>query len=191
MPTTIIVLGYGCILSPTLKQYLDAVARYVRDNPDVSLIITTGGFTDPLNAPGVSEAGLMADYLRPQLESFPGLEIIEENRARTTIENLRFTKEILQGRGLLAEPIVVFGDYYRHKRIRMLARQILRQNPRLVTAELTSGLLSRMFQLHVMPIVSYVVARNRWLENGLLRAQRIIKTSPTFRRLASFLWPNS
>ncbi len=59
----VVVLGYGCHLTQPMKNYLDSVISFVKRN-GVTAIVATGGYTNRKSAPGISEAGMMASYLK-------------------------------------------------------------------------------------------------------------------------------
>lgn len=80
----VLVCGYGCHLTEEIKQYLSAVADYLKDRPN-ALVITSGGFTSQKTAPGISEAGLMRDYL---LSLGVTQKILDDEESLTTHENL-------------------------------------------------------------------------------------------------------
>ncbi|MCX6778910.1 MAG: YdcF family protein, partial [Candidatus Magasanikbacteria bacterium] len=110
------VMGYGCHLTPVLKEYLDLVVSYAKSNPH-SIIFCTGGFTNQKTAPGVSEAGLMAEYLRQQgVNNY----IIKEDTAKTTTENLRNLRQYAALRIDSLERVVIFCDSCRSLKIRLI-----------------------------------------------------------------------
>ena len=83
-------------LSPTLQTRVQAAADYLRTHPE-AVCITTGG-------QGRDEPRAEGDAAKQALEAF-GIapeRITAETRSRTTLENLRFSKAILEraGRGL-------------------------------------------------------------------------------------------
>lgn len=88
----VVVLGYGCHLTEPMKNYLDSVASFVATN-SVTAIVATGGYTNRKSAPGVSEAGMMAAYLKGR-----GVitSVILEETAVTTNENLRSVAGIIR-----------------------------------------------------------------------------------------------
>lgn len=89
----VIVLGYGVKsgkITAMLKNRLEKVLEYHAKNPD-AVIIVSGGRGDE-NKP--SEAEVMKNYLLAN-----GIEsdkIIEENKSRTTVENLKFSANLVE-----------------------------------------------------------------------------------------------
>lgn len=145
----IVVLGYGCHLTESVKKYLDSVVLFVAINK-VTAIITTGGYTNRKTAPGISEAGMMADYLKQSGVVAP---ILLEETAVTTNENLRSVIRIAREQQLTDKRVVVFCDSARSFKVRILARLILGHWPEFRTYELTKGLVAKIKQLLVaMPL---------------------------------------
>lgn len=149
--TVAVVLGYGCHLTESIKRYLERVAAY-ESAYKFSVIITTGGFTEKKSAPGISEAWLMANYLKAFGVSAP---VILEERARTTTENLRNVARLIRERGLEGKPIMIFADSCRALKVRLLARLIIGVWPmirkydlsRRFTAKLRQWFLATPFDL--------------------------------------------
>ena len=109
----VVVMGYGCHLTPRLREYLDQAAAYAKSNPR-SIVFCTGGFTNSRTAPGVSEATLMAGYLRQQ---GVGNYILKEERSRTTTENIRHLRKYLLPQVAELERVVIFCDQCRSFKI--------------------------------------------------------------------------
>nr|WP_236674585.1 YdcF family protein [Enterococcus sp. BWR-S5] len=86
----IIVLGSGIRseeVPPLLKSRLDKGIEYYQKNPEACFIVSGGqGADEP-----VSEAFAMGNYLLSQ--NIPKDRIILEDRSRTTLENMQFSKE--------------------------------------------------------------------------------------------------
>lgn len=86
----IIVLGSGIRseeVPPLLKSRLDKGIEYYRKNPEAVFVVSGGqGADEP-----VSEAYAMRKYLLSQ--NIPEDKIVLEDQSRTTLENMRFSKE--------------------------------------------------------------------------------------------------
>ena len=116
--THLIVLGTtvnGTEPSPMLSDRIQAAAKYLEKYPDVTCIVT-GGKADDVN---ISEAqcmynGLVALGIDPE-------RIILENKAVSTVENFRFSKELLDN-----EPgncrVGVLSSEFHLLRAKMLAK---------------------------------------------------------------------
>lgn len=70
-----------------VRKYHEAIAKAARGYK-FPIIITSGGVTDPVNHPGISEADIGELLLREY--GFEGV-IIKEQKAITTLENIRFS----------------------------------------------------------------------------------------------------
>jgi len=66
----VVVFGYGCHLTESMRRYLDRVVSFVERN-NVVAIIATGGYTNRKSAPGISEADMMATYLKDRGVAVP------------------------------------------------------------------------------------------------------------------------
>lgn len=140
----IVVLGYGCHLHEEMKNYLKLVAGWIRNRGDV-VVITTGGFTNLVSAPGVSEASMMAGYLFRVGVDVP---IILEERARTTKENLLNVRENLYRGDLRPQSITIFGDSIRGFKVRVLAKAIFKVRPiNFIGYDLTKSWESKVKQM--------------------------------------------
>jgi hypothetical protein len=138
-----VVLGYGCHVTPMVRRFLDAVAVDILEltggGPTASgasavhvepLLITSGGFTNPRSAPGVSEARAFARYLSDRGVE---LETLLDEDALTTLHNLRGVSALLGPRGIAAEQIVICCDAARRAKIAHVARPLLGGSPTLWT----------------------------------------------------------
>lgn len=107
----VIILGYGIFDKDNqkYKQYLDRSAQVVKDN-QVDKVIFCGGFTK--SGINISEAQSMSDYfkeLEPEIDS----KIILEDKSITTLENIRFTSEVLSKNNFKPEKIIIICDSIR------------------------------------------------------------------------------
>lgn len=106
-----IILGYGIFNKndQKYKQYLDKSAQVIIEN-QADKVIFCGGFTK--SGIDVSEAQSMSNYFKeiePELDS----KIILEEKSITTLENIRFTNELLSKNNLKPEKIIVICDSIR------------------------------------------------------------------------------
>ena len=107
----VVVLGAGVngrTPSLSLLVRLEAALEYVRDKPGVPIIVT--GAQGPGEA--VSEARCMADWLIAHGVEPP--RVVLEEQAANTMENVRFSKELLAELGVPAggSVAVVSSDYH-------------------------------------------------------------------------------
>lgn len=107
--STVIVLGCGVNgekPSKTLRTRIAAAAEYLESHPGAVCIVSGGQGENE----DISEAECMARELTA-LGVDPG-RILKEDRSTSTRENLAFSKEILEKRGLGADIAVVTNEYH-------------------------------------------------------------------------------
>ena len=87
-------LGPGGVLSAMLAERVAAAARLYRAGGG-AIVVATGGVPDRHSAARRAEADAMADGL--QALGVPG--VVVEPQARTTLDNARLTRPLLEARG--------------------------------------------------------------------------------------------
>ena len=110
--TTLIVLGckvYGEHASRSLRERLDAALIYLEENPD-SQCIVSGGMGE---GEKISEAECMYRYLIKK--GIHSSRIIKEDKSTSTRENLRFSKKIIEERGLSKNIAIATSDYHQYR----------------------------------------------------------------------------
>lgn len=119
-PETMIILGanlWDHEPSPVLEARLDTALEYWKEHPNMTVVVTGGmGDDEP-----VSEASCMAFYLEAQ--GVPPEQIILEEQAANTMQNLQFSKEILEERGLSTDNLLVVSSTPHLARAKLLARR--------------------------------------------------------------------
>lgn len=117
----LVILGAGLkgdLIPPTLKYRLDMGIEYLKANPEIKVIVTGG------QGPGenMTEALAMEKYLINN-----GIEaerIIKEDKATSTNENIKFTKEILiRTTGRSDYKIMIVTNDFHLMRAKMLAER--------------------------------------------------------------------
>ena len=100
----IIVLGAGLrgeYPSGMLARRLDAAYSAWQQNPSIKIVVSGGQGPDEV----IPEAQAMANYLFDK--GVPAENILQENKSTNTLENFKFSKEILEQNGItLSDPIV-------------------------------------------------------------------------------------
>ena len=99
---TLIVLGckvYGEHASRSLRERLDAALIYLEENPD-SQCIVSGGMGEGVN---LIKKGIHSS------------RIIKEDKSTSTRENLRFSKKIIEERGLSKNIAIATSDYHQYR----------------------------------------------------------------------------
>lgn len=107
--STMIVLGAKVNkdgVSKTLKQRLDKAIEYYNENKHINIIVSGGQGEDEV----MTEGWAMKNYLVKN-----GVDednIILENKATTTLENIMFSKEIMEDLNLENKALIVTSDYH-------------------------------------------------------------------------------
>ncbi|WFD08898.1 YdcF family protein [Tepidibacter hydrothermalis] len=89
----LVVLGsglWGDVLSPTLLGRMNTALEFIENNPNTKIVVC-GGQGRGENMP---EAEAMRDYL--VLNGVDESKIIQEDKSTSTLENLKFAKNILE-----------------------------------------------------------------------------------------------
>ncbi len=117
----VIIHGAGLLqggtVSPLLKDRLDKAVKIYRRDPTPPKMIPSGGKGRDEN---VSEAEAMARYLIEQ--GIPETDIIREDRSSTTLENLKFSKEILDSLGGRKYTALVTSNFHVYRALRYCRR---------------------------------------------------------------------
>jgi len=171
----VVVLGYGCHLNESMVAYLDHVISFVLAHEKVRAVIVTGGYTNEKSAPGVSEAGMMADYLKEQGIKVP---IILDETATTTKENLQGIVRIVHERVLEVdrEQVVIFCDEARSFKVKVLGRLILGYWPKTNTYDLTQEWRAKIMQIAIatpLDVIASLIPSLEKLKHS--RKQRIMR----------------
>ncbi|MGL5716828.1 MAG: YdcF family protein, partial [Paraclostridium sp.] len=114
-----IVLGAGLDgynVGKTLKSRLDKAIEYYALNQDVKIIVTGGQGKDEV----ISEAEAMYKYLISK--DIPKDSIIKEDKATTTLENMIFSKEILEQRGDEDKKVLIVTNEFHLTRSMLIAK---------------------------------------------------------------------
>lgn len=109
---TLIVLGckvYGEHASRSLRERLDAALIYLEENLD-SQCIVSGGMGE---GEKISEAECMYRYLIKK--GIHSSRIIKEDKSTSTRENLRFSKKIIEEKGLSKNIAIATSDYHQYR----------------------------------------------------------------------------
>lgn len=131
----VVVHGYGCRLVPELTSYLDRTVRFVNEHQPAHLILT-GGFTQQKTCPGVSEAALMAIYIRERLAHVPRIHLEEESyttfgnvrNARNRIQRLEPVADAWQGPDPRRNVVTVFCEAQRALKTLVLYWLLMRES---------------------------------------------------------------
>lgn len=117
-PQVMVILG--CQVKPwgpsvLLQDRLDKALDYLEDHPDLTIVVSGGqGPDEP-----VSEARCMYDYLTEH--GVDEAQILLEDQSHNTVENLRYTMDLLAEAGYdTTADMVVVSNGFHLTRVRML-----------------------------------------------------------------------
>ena len=121
-PQVMVVLG--CQVKPwgpsvLLQDRLDEAAGYLENHPDMVVVVSGGqGPDEP-----TTEARAMADYLLER--GVPEEQLLLEDQSHNTIQNFRYTAQLLEARGydLDETEVLVVSNGFHLTRARMLAER--------------------------------------------------------------------
>jgi len=135
----IIVNGYGCHLDTPVKSYLDRVVQFFNDVPSLvyPILIFSGGSTQQKSAPGVTEAGMMAEYVtKHSNRRIRPSDYFVEDTAFTTYDNIARSADWIRNAIPKVDPVsrcpfdehskvTIFCEATRSANVVMLARHFL------------------------------------------------------------------
>ena len=117
----VIIHGAGLLrgdqLSKLLRDRVDKAIQVYRKDPTPPKLIPSGGKGGDET---ISEAAAMRRYLLQQ--GIPESDILMEDRSVTTLENLRFSKQILDGREGRKYTALVTSNYHVYRALRYCRR---------------------------------------------------------------------
>ena len=103
--------------SRTLRLRLDKAAEYARQNPETILVLSGGQGKDEL----VSEAQAMQDYLAQS--GIPRSRTILENQSTSTVENIAFSRMIIESRGEPVRVGILTSNFHLYRARKVAAHQ--------------------------------------------------------------------
>lgn len=120
-PEIMVVLG--CMVYPwgpsiLLQDRLDEALDYWKEHPEMTVVVSGGQGPDE----HISEAQAMYDYFVAQ--GIPAEQILMEDQSSNTLQNLRFSRQLLEGEGYdLSDGVLVVSNGFHLTRTRMLAQR--------------------------------------------------------------------
>lgn len=117
-PQIMVILG--CQVQPwgpsiLLQDRLDEALDYLEDHPDMTVVVSGAQGPDEPS----TEAQAMYDYL--VAHGVDGERILQEDRSHNTLQNLKYTKELLEAEGYdVTADIMVVSNGFHLTRVRML-----------------------------------------------------------------------
>ena len=141
-PEVMVILG--CQVKPwgpstLLQDRLDAALDYLEEHPDMTVAVSGGqGKDEP-----TSEAQAMYDYLTQH--GVDGERILLEDRSHNTLQNLRYTRELLENEGYDVDAdMILVSNGFHLTRARMLWGRVWDGGSLSTLAAPTSHLPSRL-----------------------------------------------
>jgi len=117
----VVVLGagiFGETPSPALSNRLNRALEYIKEYPDVKIVVSGGQGPNEL----ISEAEAMRRFMLDK--GVGGEQLIKEDKSTNTMENLVFTKKILDDCDVKAPKIMIVTNEFHVFRSKFLARRI-------------------------------------------------------------------
>ena len=121
VPDFIVVLGaqvQGDGPSLTLKKRLDRTLEFLQANPDKTVIVSGGQGADEVH----TEASVMAQYLLAR--GAQPAQVIEEDQASNTRENLLFSAALAEARGTDTSRVLIVTSDFHMCRAKYIARTL-------------------------------------------------------------------
>jgi len=179
MPSVGIVCGYD--LNDDLHGYVRSVAPLIaRENLD--FVILSGGRTSPRSHH--SEAWVMAGHLR---EILPMPELVLEEHAMTTLENLIFARGLAEHHAGVVARFVVFCDRVHRRKVATLARLILGARAIVQCVDRDVARRVRLFEPlshFIEAVVAHFPRSRKYLRAAAIRIKGVSGTPPAAARPA-------
>lgn len=140
-------------VSKTLKLRLDKAIEYYNKDNSINIIVSGGQGTDE----NITEALAMKRYL--EVNGVDSNNIIEENKATTTLENIIYSKEILDDMDIKGKVLIVTSDYHLF-RGRFIASILGIRNEGLCSMSSLSGRLYYMIREYPTSVIDLVRSIN-------------------------------
>ena len=121
VPDFIVVLGaqvQGDGPSLTLKKRLDRTLELLQEHPDKTVIVSGGQGADEVH----TEASVMAQYLLAR--GAQPAQVIEEDQASNTRENLLFSAALAEARGIDTSRVLIVTSDFHMCRAKYIARTL-------------------------------------------------------------------
>ncbi|TSC82622.1 MAG: hypothetical protein G01um101419_517 [Parcubacteria group bacterium Gr01-1014_19] len=167
----VLVCGYGCHLTESLKGYLDFVSKYLLSSTTTNIVITSGGRSNLKTAPDDYECFVMRDYL---LAAGVKQRICYEPTSETSIENLRLTEQLFRNTEQDSIPLVIFCDSVRKFKVAYMAKRIFKQPVRVVGYDFGRSFKERVAQyllLAPIEIVAFYLPVLEWALSEMRHAK--------------------
>ncbi len=146
-PQIMVILG--CQVKPwgpsvLLQDRLDKALSYLEDHPDLTVVVSGGQGPDE----HISEAQCMYDYLTAH--GVDGEQILLEDQSHNTVQNLRYTVDLLAEAGYdTTADMVVVSNGFHLTRVRMLWNRVCGGDDNLSTLAAPSSHLPSRLKMYL------------------------------------------
>lgn len=127
-----------------LQDRLDQALDYLQDHPDLTIVVSGGKGDDEHK----SEAQCMYDYLTEH--GVDGDQILMEDQSHNTVENLRYTRELLADEGYdTTDDVIVVSNGFHLTRVRMLWSRVWGSDGNLSTLAAPSSHIPSRLKMYI------------------------------------------
>lgn len=153
-PQIMVILG--CQVQPwgpsiLLQDRLDEALDYLEDHPDMTVVVSGAQGPDEPS----TEAQAMYDYL--VAHGVDGERILQEDRSHNTLQNLKYTKELLEAEGYdVTADILVVSNGFHLTRVRMLWGRVWGGDDNLSTLAAPSSHMPSRLKMYIREPIALV-----------------------------------
>lgn len=134
-----------------LQDRLDEALDYLEDHPDMTVVVSGAQGTDEPS----TEAQAMYDYL--VAHGVDGEQILQEDRSHNTLQNLKYTKELLEAEGYdVTADILVVSNGFHLTRVRMLWGRVWGDDDNLSTLAAPSSHTPSRLKMYIREPIALV-----------------------------------
>ena len=134
-----------------LQDRLDKALDYLEEHPDMTVVVSGGQGPDE----HVTEAQAMYDYLLAH--GVNGEQILLEEESHNTVQNLKYTRELLESEGYdLTADIVVVSNGFHLTRVQMLWERVWGSGDNLSTLAAPSSHMPSRLKMYIREPIALV-----------------------------------
>lgn len=134
-----------------LQDRLDKALDYLEEHPDMTVVVSGGQGPDE----HITEAQAMYDYL--VAHGVNGEQILLEEESHNTVQNLKYTRELLESEGYdLTADIVVVSNGFHLTRVQMLWERVWGSNDNLSTLAAPSSHVPSRLKMYIREPIALV-----------------------------------
>ena len=127
-----------------LQDRLDKALDYLEEHPDMTVVVSGGQGPDE----HITEAQAMYDYL--VAHGVNGEQILLEEESHNTVQNLKYTRELLESEGYdLTADIVVVSNGFHLTRVQMLWERVWGSGDNLSTLAAPSSHMPSRLKMYI------------------------------------------